>query len=54
LRPFVKVGESSESIKIFKFYLKDTKEDANCSIKFEENGPEKSSLQNIINNRKFL
>jgi hypothetical protein len=44
----VKVGEPSESVKVFKYYLKDTKEDSNQVIKFEENGPDKASLDKMI------
>lgn len=51
IRPFVKVGEPSESVKVFKYYLKDTKQDLNSVIKFEENGPDKASLNQIINNK---
>jgi hypothetical protein len=47
----VKVGEPSESVKVFKYYLKETKEDSNQVIKFEENGPDKASLDKIINNK---
>ena len=42
IRPFVKVGEPSESVKVHKYYLEKTKQDMNKIIKFEENGPEKS------------
>lgn len=41
LRPFVKVGEPSESVKVFKYYIEKTKQDLNKIIKFEENGPDK-------------
>lgn len=49
IRPFVKVGEPSESVKIYKFYIKEAKEDLNKQIKFEENGPEKAQLNKIMN-----
>ena len=42
IRPFVKVGEPSESVKVHKYYLEKTKQDMNKVIRFEENGPEKS------------
>lgn len=42
VRPFVKVGEPSESVKVYKYFLEKTKQDLNKVIKFEENGPEKS------------
>jgi hypothetical protein len=48
IRPFVKVGEPCESVKVFKYYLNETQEDANKVIKFEENGPEKASLDRLI------
>ena len=41
IRPFVKVGEPSESVKVYKFYLEKTKQDLNKLLRFEENGPEK-------------
>jgi hypothetical protein len=41
LRPFVKVGEPSESVKVFKYYIEKTKQDLNKVIKVEENGPDK-------------
>lgn len=42
LRPFVKVGEPSESVKVFKYFLEKTKQDLTKLKWFEENGPEKS------------
>ena len=44
LRPFVKVGEPSESVKVFKYYVEKTKQDLNKVLRFEENGPDKSSV----------
>lgn len=44
----MKVGEPCESVKVFKYYLNETQEDANKVIKFEENGPEKASLDRLI------
>ena len=43
IRPFVKVGEPSEAVKVFKYYLEKTKQDLNKVIRFEENGPDKSA-----------
>lgn len=42
IRPFVKVGEPSEAVKVYKYYLEKTKQDLNKVIKFEENGPDRS------------
>ena len=44
----MKVGEPCESVKVFKYYLNETQEDANKVIKFEENGPDKASLYRLI------
>ena len=52
IRPFVKVGEPSESVKVFKYYLEKTKQDLNKVIRFEENGPDKSSLERASLKRK--
>lgn len=40
----MKVGEPSESVKVFKYYIEKTKQDLNKMIRFEENGPEKASV----------
>lgn len=42
IRPFVKVGEPSEAVKVYKYYLEKTKQDLNKIMRFEENGPDKS------------
>ena len=47
IRPFVKVGEPSDSVKVFKYYIEKTNQDVNRIIRFEENGPEKTINQKI-------
>ena len=47
IRPFVKVGEPSESVKVYKYFVEKTKQDMNRVIRFEENGPDKASLERI-------
>ena len=47
IRPFVKVGEPSESVKVFKYYLEKTKQDPR-GIKIEENGPDKLPATQIL------
>ena len=45
VRPFVKVGEPAESVKVFKFYLQDTQESARPILMNPEegsNGPDKT------------
>jgi hypothetical protein len=40
IRPFVKVGEPSESVKIYKYFLEKTKVETDGQItRYEENGP---------------
>lgn len=40
----MKVGEPSESVKVFKYYIEKTKQDMNKMLRFEENGPDKTSV----------
>ena len=49
IRPFVKVGEPSESVKVFKYYLEKTKTDLSKIARFEENGPDKKITSPEIN-----
>jgi hypothetical protein len=40
----VKVGEPSDSVKVYKFYLDRTSVDLSRITKYEENGPDKRHL----------
>ena len=55
LRPFIKVGEPAEAVKVFKFYLQDSEEQSESSSVLENpetvfNGPDKpvSSIEAVI------
>ncbi len=52
IRPFVKVGEPSDSVKVFKYYTEKINQDVNRIIRFEENGPEKTTIEKIYQAQK--
>ena len=47
VRPFVKVGEPSDSVKVFKYYMEKTKMDLSKIAKYEENGPDKRHMLEV-------
>lgn len=46
IRPFVKVGEPSDSVKVYKYFMEKTRVDLSKIQKYEENGPDKRHFSN--------